>query len=62
MKTIFVANIKYVDSNNFEEIRGYDDLNIQPNCFVFQWLDTQQLLIIPMHRVDYITTSEEESQ
>lgn len=58
--TISVANIKFVDSENFAEVRGYDDLNIQPNCFIFQWFKSEQALIIPMHRVDYITTSQEE--
>lgn len=60
--TISVAHIKKVDEELFEEVRGYDDLNIQPNCFIFQWLESQETLIIPMHNVDYITTSQEEDE
>jgi len=60
MNFISVANIKYVDSENFEEVRGYDDLTVQTNCFIFQWFESQQTLVIPMHRIDYLTTSQEE--
>lgn len=61
---ISVAHIKKRgnEKENFEEIRGYDALNIQPGCFIFQWYKTQQTLIIPMDTVDYITTSQEETE
>lgn len=58
---ITVAHIKKTNNEIFEEIRGYDELNIQPHCFVFQWFDTQETFIIPIHNVEYIMTSQEES-
>jgi len=59
---IHIAHIKKSDSDNFEEVRGYDDLNIQANCVIFQWFKEQQSLIIPFHQIDYITTTQEETK
>ena len=57
---INVAQIKKRGEETFEEIRGYDNLNIQPSCFVFIWFDTNKSHIVPIDLVQFIDTSQEE--
>ena len=57
---INVATVTYNGKAVYEEVRGYDDLNVQPYCFIFQWFEKQESLIIPMHNVECVSTMKEE--
>lgn len=55
-----VAIVKFLNQARWDEIRGYNDLNIQHNCFIFQWFETNKSLVFPMHCIESISTSTEE--
>jgi hypothetical protein len=60
VSTKYVTDIKYLDGPNIEQIVGYDQINFEVNGVVmFTWWADEKVLVIPLHRIEYMVSKQE---